>query len=191
MKLKYILPFYAGVAAMALSLGACEEGKSYSDLLREEEKACNAYMANKTIELTIPADSVFETGPDAPYYKMDDQGYLYMQVIDPGDMDNRPKKGDMVYFRFMCLNLNNWYKGLDEKWTGNGDNLAGNPANFIYDDMAVVNSRTYGQGIQWPLKYLGYNCEVNLVIRSYYGFQDSQSTCQVYAYNVKYYRPEY
>lgn len=188
---RHTLPLIVAAASALAMLPSCQDGKSYSELLNEEEKAVNWYMANQKIELTIPADSVFLTGEDAPYYKMDDQGYVYMQVIDPGNPDDRPQKGDQVYFRFMCQNLNYLYQGLDPEWVGNGDNLGAADTSFIFDDMYMVTSMTYGQGLQWPLRYLGYNCEVNLVIRSYYGLQDSQSQCLAYVYKVKYYKAEY
>ena len=35
-------------AALLLLMTACEEGKSYSDLLREEERAVNWYLARRT-----------------------------------------------------------------------------------------------------------------------------------------------
>lgn len=188
---RYTFPLIFAAASAIAMLPSCQDGKSYSELLNEEEKAVNWYMSNQKIELTIPADSVFLTGEDAPYYKMDEQGYVYMQVLDPGNPDDRAQKGDQVYFRFMCRNLNYLYQGLDSEWIGNGDNLGAANTSFIFDDMYMVTSMTYGQGLQWPLRYLGYNCEVNLVIRSYYGLQDSQSQCLAYVYKVKYYKAEY
>lgn len=41
------------------------------------------------------------------------------------------------------------------------------------------------------LKYFGYNAEVNLVLRSYYGFTTDQSECLAYIYNIRYFKPEY
>ena len=185
-----------GPALSLLLLGAataCEDNHSYSDYLNDEEKATNWFMAQQTICLDVPEDSVsFETGSDAPFYKMDEDGFIYMQVISKGDMDNRPKKGDMVYFRFMRKNLQRMYKGEDVQWEGNSSvGSALGSTNFIFDDMLVTSSSTYGQGIQIPLKYFGYNAEVNLVLRSYYGFTTDQSECLAYIYNIRYFKPEY
>lgn len=188
---KYLLPAIVAIPAIS-TLTSCEDGKSYSDLLREEEKATNWYMANQRIELDIPSDSILEYGPQAPYYKLDEDGYIYLQVINPGDTV-RAKKGDMVYFRFKRLNLKYLYQGDNPSWEGNADNMnsALGSTYFIYDDMLMVNSMKYGQGLQWPLKFVGYDSEVNIVLRSYYGFQADQSSCLSYIYNVKYFKREY
>ncbi len=174
-----------------LSLTSCSDSESYSNLLKVEEKAKNWYLASRRICLTIPADSVFETGENAPYYKMDEDGYLYMQVINPGDLNNRPKKGDEVYFRYMRMNIKNYYKNGTETWTGNANNMSYASSSFWFQNYMLENSQKYGTGIQIPMNYLGYDCEVNLVLSSYIGFSADQSNCIPYALNVKYFKPEY
>lgn len=172
---------------------ACNDDTSYSDLLRAEEKATNWYMANQRIELTVPADSVLEYGKDAPFYKMDEDGYIYLQVINPGT-EEKAQAGDPVYFRFMRQNLKYLYADPENytTWEGNADDLGSLGATkFIYGDLTITSSQTYGSGIQLPLKYVGYNSEVNIVLRSYYGFSSDQSQCLPYIYNVKYFKAEY
>lgn len=172
------------------SLMSCSDSESYSNLLKSEEKATNWYMAQRKICTEIPADSIFEIGPDAPYYKMDEDGYLYMQVISRGDTV-RPGTGDKVLFRFMRCNIKNYYLNGVETWEGNADNMIYASASFHFNTYVYEDSQTYGQGIQIPMRYLGYNSEVNLVLRSYIGFSSDQSNCLPYALNVKYFKPEY
>lgn len=151
-KARRLLPLLAALP-MLLMIFACEDGKSYSDLLREEEKATNWYMAQQTIELNVPEDSVLQYGPDAPYYKLDPDGYIYLQVINPGDT-TKPVKGDLVYFRFKRKNLKNWYEGNETAFEGNDDlGSALGATSFVYDEMTIVSSSKYGEGIQWPLKF--------------------------------------
>ena len=77
-------------------LSSCDNGKSYADLLKEEDKAVKAFLADKKVE-DIPADSVFVTLQDVgnndtlavPYYRLDDDGNVYMQVLDAGIQDDR------------------------------------------------------------------------------------------------------
>ena len=180
----------ACLGALLLGAAACSDSESYSDLLKEEEKATNWYMAGKKICLEIPADSVFETGENAPYYKMDEDGYLYMQVINPGDTV-KAQKGDKVYFRYKSMNVKDLYKYGKETWSGNADNMEYAPAIFWFDNFSLQDSQKYGEGIQVPLKYLGYNSEVNLMLRSYMGFAANQANCIPYAMNVKYIKAEY
>ena len=183
---------YAALALLFIGFYSCEDGQSYSDMLRDEEKATNWYMADQKIINEAPYDSIFIVGSDAPFYRMDEDGYIYMQVVNPGD-GVKAKTGDMVYFRFLRKNLKYMYAGQEVEWEGNANDM--NPAfgatSFLFNDMSVTSSQTFGSGIQLPLKWLSYNCEVNMVIRSYYGFSTDQSTCQAYIYNVKYFKPEY
>lgn len=176
---------------LLLPLCSCSDSESYANLLKEEEKASNWYLAGKKICLTIPKDSIFITGNDAPYYKMDADGYLYMQVINAGDSENRPKEGDKVFFRYMRMNIKNLYKNGTESWTGNAENMEMAPSSFWFQDYKLSDSQQFGLGIQTPLNYLGYNSEVNLVLKSYYGFTAEQASCIPYALNVRYFKAEY
>ena len=88
-------------------LSSCDNGKSYADLLKEEDKAVKAFLADKIVINSIPADSVFVTLQDVgnndtlavPYYRLDDDGNVYMQVLDAGIQDDRFEKGnDVIHF---------------------------------------------------------------------------------------------
>lgn len=172
-------------------LASCSKTESYSELLREEEKAVNWFLAGQRVETEIPADSIsFITGPDAPFYRLDEDGYVYMQVINPGN-DEKVEKGDMVYFRYMRTNLKYLYEGLDSEPIGNSDYLGYGPASFIYENTYLTSSTQWGTGIQMPLRFLGYNSEVNLVLRSYYGFTEEQAYCLPFLINLRYFKPEY
>jgi hypothetical protein len=176
----------------AAGLSSCSKTESYSNLLREEEKAVNLFLSGQRVENEIPADSIsFLTGKDAPFYKLDEDGYVYMQVISKGDPNDRVEKDDKVYFRFTRENLKSVYLGYESETEGNSNNLAGGNASFVYGNLYLPSSTQYGQGIQWPLKFFGYNCEVNLVLRSYYGFTSDQTYCMPYLINVRYFKPEY
>ena len=146
----------------------------------------------------MPEDGKFEVGPDAPFYRMNDDGTVYMQVINAGDPDDRPKEGDKVFFRSMRRNIKAMYLGTQSGWFGNMDDLDNPLGNtyLFYGNETYPNSTQYGTGIQVPLDYLGYYSEVNLVLKSYSGFtgntfQSEQSSCIPYIINVKYYKPEY
>lgn len=180
---------------LASGLGACSKSQSYSELLREEERAVNRFLSGEKILNEIPADSVsFITGADAPYYRLDEDGYLYMQVVSKGEMSDKVEAGDIVYFRFNRLNLKAEYYGYNPEWQGSQNELSGSAdtsCSFVYKNQYLQSTTTWGLGVQWPLKFLGYNSEVNLVLRSYYGFADDQTSCIPYLINIKYFRPEY
>lgn len=172
--------------------GSCSKSKSYSELLRTEEKAVNWYMAQHEMVSSVPEDSVFEYGEDAPYYRMDDEGFVYMQVLNPGDLKNKAKKDQLVYFRYMRTNIKDMYEGLTPSPSGNAGSVgSSNATSFRFDNTELPSTLAYGSGIQVPLHYLGLDCEVNLVIRSYYGIQSEMGACQAYLYNVRYFPAQY
>ncbi|MCM1319657.1 MAG: DUF4827 domain-containing protein [Muribaculaceae bacterium] len=182
------------IAAIGLIIASasCSKTKSYSELLRQEEKAVNWFMAQHEIVNEIPQDSIFEYGEDAPYYRMDDDGYIYMQVINPGNLSNKAQKNQMVYFRYMRTNIEEMYDGLNPTPSGNANNVGADNATFFrFDNTELASSLAYGSGIQVPLKYLGLDCEVNIVIRSYYGIQSEMGACQPYLYNIRYFPAQF
>lgn len=190
-KLKYT---FVAAFVMSLFFASCSKTESYSDLLKKEQKASNWFLAQHKVCNEIPADSVFITGPDAPYYKMDDDGYIYMQVLEVGDRVI-PATGDQVYFTYTRYNIDTMYSNntLDIKGEGNQDNFLNSVGNtyFIFNNYNVQLSAYFGSGMQLPLSYLGYNSKVNILLKSYYGFSDDNVTCIPYLVNVRYFKAEY
>ncbi len=189
---------FVAVVVMALFFASCSKTESYSDLLKKEQKASNWFLAQHKVCNEIPADSVFITGPDAPYYKMDDDGYVYMQVLKANDLKDRdlPASGEQVYFTFTRWNIDTMYRNnkLDiAAESGNQDNFATTVPEtyFIFNNYSVNSSYTYGSGMQLPVSYLGFNSEVNILLKSYYGFAEDNTTCIPYKVNVRYFKAEY
>lgn len=172
---------------------SCEKTESYAELLVKERKAVNWYLSGYSIETEVPFDSIFIEGEDAPFYRMDEDGNVYMQVRDSGDMTNRPKTGDRVYFRFSRMNLRNLYETGNEIWTGNSSDLSQSTisTSFVMDNYSLPSSYQYGTGIQLPLKYLGYNSRVRLVVKAEAGFSSEQSQCLPYVLDIRYFKGEY
>lgn len=194
--------FIIGIASlMEISIG-CSKTQSYSELLREEEKACNWYLSNQNVALELPENpkdfittqSLNEEGEpygdNAPFYKMDEEGYVYMQVVR-AEFSDMVDEGDLVYFRFLRESIKDLYEGITTTLSGNTDYLPNGTASFIYKNTYLSSTTVWGTGIQTPLKYMGYNSEVNLVLKSYYGFTDEQTYCIPYIINIKYFKPEY
>lgn len=194
MKIFKILPI-AIAAFLAVAITSCDDTRSYSDLLKDEQKVSNWFLAQHRVCDEIPADSVFETGPDAPYYKLDPDGYVYMQVIKVGDGEI-PTEGDQVYFTYSRYNIQTMYSNgtLDvAAEESNQDDFLSSigQSYFIFGNYYVSSSASYGQGIQMPVSYLGYNSEVNILLKSYYGFSTESSTCIPYKVNTRYFKAEY
>ena len=188
----------AGCAVAILALTSCSEGKSYSELLNDENKATNYYLSTCRVVNELPEDNKFETGPDAPYYRMDADGNIYMQVVDPGTPDDRVEYDQQIYFRFTRYNLKLFMisgfptlqDAIDDGSVvaeGNANNLSYGATWFRYDNYQLSASSQYGSAIQLPLGYLGIDCEVNIVVKSQMGFTSEMANVIPYLYNVRYF----
>lgn len=173
---------------LAVSTG-CSHSKSYAELLTEETHAVNSFLAEHHVLISIPEDSVFEVGPNAPYYRLDDQGDVYMQVLDAGDPDSRPQTGDRVYFRYMRYNLYGYVVGGTNTGGGNASDLSAAPSYFVMNELYNSESQVYGEGIQIPCRFLGWNAKVNLVVKSQMGASSEMSYVIPYLYTVSYFKP--
>lgn len=191
MKKIYRYIFIVSLFLIILPLTSCDNTESYSDLLKKEEKAVNYFLANQSIVPYIPADGKFQTGEDAPYYRMDNDGNVYMQVISVGEPKVVPEKGERVYFRFRRMNLLNYAEAGYESWSGNADNPASEATSFLYEQYNFSTTSQYGTGIQLPLQYVGYNSYVRLVLKAAAGFANDQSQCIPYLVEIRYFKGEY
>lgn len=176
-----------------VALASCNDDVSYADRLNSERNAVNAYLANHRVVMTVPEDSVFEVGVDAPYYRLDPDGNIYMQVLKTGDrVNDRAKTGQPIYFRYSRYNLANWYAYgvLTPTEDGNEKSMSAVSTYFNYNDYTLPTSSQWGYGLQYPLLYLGVECEVNLVIKSQYGFTSELALVIPYLFHVRYFHSQ-
>ena len=181
-----IFHIVAAVFALAF-LASCEDGKSYAELLNEQDRAVNNFLADQRVINYVPADTVFETGPDAPYYRLDDDGTMYMQLLNPGTKGNKVKTDELIYFRYTRWALAYYADG--QLPTGVGNNTSLNSAWFRYQNFQLASSAQWGSGIQYPLSLLPVDCEVNIIIKASYGPTTELSDVRPYLYRLTYQRP--
>lgn len=175
--------------AVAAVMSSCNDGKTYAELLENEDHYVNNFLADNIVINEIPADSVFETGENAPYYRIDEEGDLYMQVIDAGTPGNMVKDDELIYFRYTRYNLS-YYDGKLNYGGGNEDDMSLSNTSFRYDNYSLTSSSQWGSGIQRPLSMLPVDCQVNLVVKSQYGFTSEMAEVMPYLFKLRYYRPE-
>lgn len=178
------------LAMSAISFQSCNDTKSYAERLVDENKAINLYLSDHKVVNSIPEDENFETGPDAPFYRLDAEGNVYMQVIRPGDRENNMASDDeLIFFRFTRYNLLYYYNYGELIGEGNAIDMNYSPTSFRFNNTTLSSSTQYGSGIQMPLNYLGVDCEVNIIVKSQYGFTSEMSTVSPYLYNIRYFYP--
>jgi hypothetical protein len=178
------------LAVTAASLSSCSDSETYAELLTDENHYVNSFLADQIVIKDIPADSVFETGKDAPYYRVDEDGNLYMQVVDPGTPGNMVKSDELIYFRYIRYNLSYYADGELPDGDGNKNDLSYGNFSFRYGNYSLQSSYQWGTGIQRPLDFLPVDCQVNIVIKSQYGPTDELSYVTPFLYELSYYRPK-
>lgn len=189
MKLPKLLGPLAFFAALVLGMSSCDDSKTYAELLTDENKYVNAFLADHHVVNQIPADTVFETGPDAPYYRLDEDGNMYMQVLEAGTPGDTVSYNELIYFRYTRYPLVTYSNGEFTASEGNDDVLNGN-FSFRFGNYSITSSYNYGTGIQTPLLYLPIDAVVNIIIKSQYGFPSEMANVQPYLFSVRYYRPK-
>lgn len=174
---------------LALLTTACDDSKSYAELLTDENQAVNRFLANQRVDNTIPTDSTFqfETGENAPFYRLDEDGNVYMQVINPGTPGNYAEEKQVIYFRYTRYNLNAYIDNTLPEGEGNEQNMNNVDTWFRYNDYSQQSSYQWGVGIQMPLKLLPIDCEVNIVIKSQYGIYNEMTYVVPFLYKVRYF----
>ena len=186
MKLKNIATMLV-IAAMGAMTPACDDNVSYADLLVEQDHYVNNFLADQQVILEIPEDTVFICGEDAPFYLLDEDHTLYMQVLNPGTKGNMVVDNEQIYFRYTRYALANYNNG--KLPTGSGNNITLNPCWFRYNNYQIQASYNWGTGIQRPLSLLPVDCEINLVMKAEQGFSQEASDVQPYLYkNITYER---
>lgn len=195
MKINILRKIAAATVLMAAAVATtgCNDGKSYAELLTDETHAVNTFLANHRVALGIPEFDEIEAGENAPFYRLDAEGNVYMQVLHKGNPDMMASDDDLVYFRFTRNSLytynaaNNTFP--EEGW-GNSQDLSVGSASFRFNNYTLSSSSQWGSGIQMPLNYLGFGCRVNLVIKSQYGLSNEISqVVPFYYYDVRYFPP--
>lgn len=185
---------FAAIAITSAAIGntSCSDSKSYAELLTDEMHSVNNFLADHNVILEIPEDNNFIEGPDAPYYRLDEDGNVYMQVINSGDKSLMAEDDELIYFRFTRHSLHGYDPATGEftiEGWGNSDDLSVGAASFRFGNYSLSSSSQWGSGLQMPLNYVGMESEVNIVVKSQYGLSSEISQVIPFLYNIRYFKP--
>lgn len=197
-----VIKYIATVLLAAVVFAACDEKESYADMLNDENEAVNSFLANYPVIPDVPTDEKFISTVDiqaenpemtrqealnlTPFYRMDEDGYIYMQVIDPGQGE-KVEDNQLIYFRFTRWNLSFAYEHGVWEGSGNSTDLGSNTTSFRFGNETLESTTQWGEGIQEPLKYLKTDCEVRIIIKSYLGPVEEIASVYPFLYQVRYF----
>lgn len=97
----------------------------------------------------------------------------------------------LIYFRYTRYNLKYYFETDELVGSGNSNNLNVQATSFRFGNTMLSSASAYGMGIQEPLKFLGVDCEVNLVVKSQLGPTSDIAAVIPYLYNLRYFRQPY
>lgn len=160
---------------------------TYEDMLNREHKAIQSYLSNHVVIDELPSISDIQFGNDAPFYKIDQNGYVYMQVVSKGNGPSATN-GERIYFRFTRYDLLYYYKNgiFSEGWGNASDSSVG--TTFFNLEADNEASKQWGNGIQLPMLLgLPIDSEVNLIIASKAGITSEVANVVPFLYNVRYF----
>lgn len=162
-----------------------QESITEEELKEREEVYMLQALVDKTVISSIPADGNFISGNDAPYYKLTEDGSVYMQVVSLGN-DSDAKIGDNLFFRFKRYPLIDLINGN----LTNDDGYFGQ-ASFVLGSTSLSTTQ-WGTAIPLPMLLgLPYSSEVNLIVASTAGLEEEKIYYQPYFYNIRYYKAYY
>ena len=175
MKLKFVYHI-AFIVLLTGIFSSCDKNKTYAELLKQEENAINKFLDSYQIA-EVPADGKSFITTDgkwddtsAPFYALDDG--VYMQVVATGDMEDKAKTGEEVQIIADRTNLIT----MVAQSSITGSFRYGYSSPYLY----------FGYGIEKPLKYLGVNSKVRLVVPSKQGTQSEATAVQPILWDITY-----
>lgn len=191
----YVLSFLMGVGAL---FSSCNSNKTYAELLAEEKKAIRNFVSVNNIsaidvsdeEVEVYTDEAAWVGEDAvnnghfergQWYKFEDG--LYMKIVSFGDTTSMFKSRQNIIVRYEKRYNLLTYENADSDYTSNEE-----PNSYWEISQWSQNyNGTYGYGVGFPVRFLGTDAVVCLIVPSKVGTSDdATSVVPVYYENMKY-----
>ncbi|MDR1371584.1 MAG: DUF4827 domain-containing protein [Dysgonamonadaceae bacterium] len=169
--MKKILCFIFGIIAILFISAGCNSEKSMQELIREEKKAIERYIANNRLNIltSYPSDSVFG---EKDFFKTNEGVYFRVTEKGTGEMAT-------IYKTEVTLRVDSvhYFAHSDTSIYSMGSI---NPFEFIYGLTASYIANKDGMSFcpAWaiPLKYVGVHAKVDMIVPSEYGTATNNSS---------------
>jgi hypothetical protein len=153
--------------AMSLLFFACSDGKTYIEMLEDEQNAIARYIADNGFEIlnTFPQDAVFQPNQ---FYRTEDG--LYINIVKKG-IPVTYTNGEIIYMRYPTLHFFHGTYSEDILQTKDEEAyitayIYGIPT--VYQDSGSPDN-IICDGTVYPLQYVGYEGRVKLIVPSKLG----------------------
>ena len=199
--MKKLTFFFLALMALCIGFQACDDTKTYAEMLEDEDNAIEAFIRDSNI--TVISQSQFyaqdsTTDPAKNEFVQLASG-VYMQILDKGveDKSDTVKNNDIILVRFSeydVLNKYTSYSNLDIVYMVDGfryevtsSSIAGifTEGNYMYSTSSSVNTAVPA-GWLVPLEYVRNKAHVKLIVPSKMGGNVGMQNVIPYYYDIKY-----
>lgn len=203
--MKKLTLFFLSLLAFGLGFQACDNSKTYAEMLEEEKDGINDFIKDRSIKVISQTefyaqDSTTkskERGDDVDEFVQLASG-VYMQIVDEGSKNEADtvKTNDQVLVRFMEYSI------LDKDTTLSNLTAAETVDEFRYTVTSSSIAGTFLQGYMmtyyssaavpagWlvPLTYVRDMAHVRLIVPSKMGHQTAMQQVYPYYYDIQKYQ---
>lgn len=168
------------------SITVTQKPCTLEDLKNTEKRAMKKYLSKFDIVDVLPAINDIQVGSVAPFYKLNPEGTIYMQVVKMGS-EPAATNGETIYFRYLRYNLLSYLEnGVLPNGQGNLNSVSQDVSFFEVGSYKPTTIQ-WGIAIQMPMLLgLPVDSEVNLVVASECGFTSEISNVIPFLYNIRY-----
>lgn len=201
--MKKLTLFFLSILALSLGFQACDNSKTYAEMLEEEKDGINDFIKKNNIKVISQSefyanDSVTKTkekdGVDE-YVQL--ASGVYMQIVNKGSKNEADtvKSNDQILVRFMEYSI------LDKDTTLSNLNAVEVVDEFLYKVTSSSIAGTFLQGYMlsvyglqvpagWlvPLTYVRDGAHVKLIVPSKMGQQTAMQYVYPYFYDIRKYQ---
>lgn len=197
--MKKLVLLFLSLLAFSFAFQACDDSKTYAEMLEEEDDAIAAFIRDNDIQVISQTeffnnDSTTDVSKNE-YVQL--SSGVYMQIVDKGsdNLADTVKNNDLILVRFMeysildkdtsLSNLNS-VETVDEfKYTITSSSIA---AIFTQGYMYSVYGPSVPAGWLVPLPYVRNMAHVKLIVPSKMGHSTAMQYVYPYFYDIKKYQ---
>ena len=172
MKTKLVL-----LLVFILAITACNDTSSYSDLLKQERKLIESFIANHGITVVDEEPSTWENNV---YWRIPDYDNFYFQLVERGDTIQEFEAQDIVNLRYLKYTLAaEGQADTIRNWTTQDSQHAVEVQYMVQTDQSCT-------GWQVAIKYMKYNkAQCRIICPSKLGFSEENNNVTPYGYDIK------
>jgi len=197
--MKKLTLFFFALLAVCLAFQACDNTKSYAELLDDEKAAIKAFIKENNIK--VISQSEFHANDSTTNVAENEYVQLasgvYMQIVDKGSENpaDTVKDNDLVLVRFMeydIMEKDTTLSNLDDpinvdefKYTVTSSSIAGI---FTQGWMSSYYGTSVPAGWLVPLSYVRDRAHVRLIVPSKMGHSQAIQYVYPYYYDIRKYQ---